>query len=93
MIYDGIQRPLEIIRDQTGSFIARGRHRRSARQNQEMALRAPRPQPGQFVSQGDIIGWVQETPGDPAQDHGPRGGLREDRVDSRGRFHRGRPRR
>jgi V/A-type H+-transporting ATPase subunit A len=61
MIYDGIQRPLEIIRDQTGSFIARGATADPLDRTKRWHF-VPTAQPGQFVSQGDIIGWVQETP-------------------------------
>ncbi|MCX8103782.1 MAG: V-type ATP synthase subunit A [Candidatus Bipolaricaulota bacterium] len=61
MIYDGIQRPLEVIRDQTGNFIARG----ASGDPLDRARRwhfVPTVKVGEHVAHGDVIGWVQETP-------------------------------
>jgi len=60
-IYDGIQRPLDLIREKSGDFVSRGislpglnRHRRWHFQ--------PLLARGQIVSPGDILGQIQETP-------------------------------
>lgn len=61
MIYDGIQRPLEIIRDQTGSFISRGATGNALSRTKKWHF-VPTAQVGQAVGFGDSIGWVQESP-------------------------------
>ncbi len=61
MIYDGIQRPLEAIRDQTGSFIARGATGDPLDRTKRWHF-VPTARRGEHVSHGDVIGWVQETP-------------------------------
>src|SRR6478736_6245171 len=48
-IYDGIQRPLNILREKSGDFISRG-------------IFIPTKKSGTSVTQGEIIGEVQETP-------------------------------
>ncbi|GBC75871.1 V-type ATP synthase alpha chain [bacterium HR07] len=61
MIYDGIQRPLEVIRDQTGNFIARGASGDPLNRERRWHF-VPTVKAGEHVSHGDVIGWVQETP-------------------------------
>lgn len=61
MIYDGIQRPLEIIRDQTGAFIARGATGDPLSRVKRWHF-VPTVKPGESVAFGDVVGWVQETP-------------------------------
>jgi V/A-type H+-transporting ATPase subunit A len=60
MIYDGIQRPLEIIRDQTGNFIARGATGDPLNRTKKWHF-VPTAKVGTPVAHGDVIGWVQET--------------------------------
>jgi V/A-type H+-transporting ATPase subunit A len=61
MIYDGTQRPLEIIRDQTGNFIARGATGDPLSQSKRWHF-VPTVKTGAPVAHGDSIGWVQESP-------------------------------
>ncbi len=61
MIYDGIQRPLEIIRDQTGNFIARGATGAPLARTRTWHF-VPTVKVGTHVAHGDVVGWVQETP-------------------------------
>lgn len=61
MIYDGIQRPLEVIRDQTGAFIARGASGDPLHRGKRWHF-VPTVKVGEPVAHGDVIGWVQETP-------------------------------
>jgi V/A-type H+-transporting ATPase subunit A len=61
MIYDGTQRPLEIIRDQTGSFIARGATGDPLTKKKRWHF-VPAVKAGASVAFGDVLGWVQETP-------------------------------
>ena len=60
-VYDGIQRPLEVIRDQTGNFIERGATGDPLPRNKKWGFQ-PLVKPGDEVSEGDFLGWVQETP-------------------------------
>jgi len=60
-VYDGIQRPLEVIRDQTGNFIERGASGDPLPRNKKWGFQ-PLVKPGDEVSEGDFLGWVQETP-------------------------------
>ncbi|MBI1730915.1 V-type ATP synthase subunit A [Candidatus Acetothermia bacterium] len=59
--YDGIQRPLEVIRDQTGNFIQRGATASPLVREKKWGFNATAKK-GDSVSFGDIIGWVQESP-------------------------------
>jgi len=59
-IYDGIQRPLDIIRDQTGDNIARGVEIPALERDAKWAFK-PLVKKGNAVSSGDIIGEVKET--------------------------------
>lgn len=59
-IFDGIQRPLVSIREQSGERIARGIDVSSLNREKEWGF-LPKALVGEFVSAGDIIGTVQET--------------------------------
>src|SRR5919107_1254703 len=60
-IYDGIQRPLDILRQQSGDFISRGKIIPALDQHKKWEF-VPIKKKGEDVSQGEIIGEVQETP-------------------------------
>jgi V/A-type H+-transporting ATPase subunit A len=60
-IYDGIQRPLDILRQQSGDFISRGKIIPALDQHKKWEF-VPMKKRGEDVSQGEIIGEVQETP-------------------------------
>ncbi|NLZ56625.1 MAG: V-type ATP synthase subunit A, partial [Clostridiaceae bacterium] len=60
-MFDGIQRPLEQLRQMTGNNIPRGIHLPSLNRQQTWAFEA-RVAVGDKVTGGDIIGVVQETP-------------------------------
>jgi V/A-type H+/Na+-transporting ATPase subunit A len=60
-IYDGIQRPLNVLREQSGDFIGRGRTIPALDQEKKWEF-IPVKKRGDDVFQGEIIGEVQETP-------------------------------
>ena len=60
MIFDGIQRPLEVIKDKSGSNIARGIEVTSLDHDKKWDFK-PCVKAGDAVSGGDIIGTVEET--------------------------------
>ena len=60
-IYDGIQRPLNILREKSGDFISRGIFIPALDENKKWEF-IPTKKNGENVSQGEIIGEVQETP-------------------------------
>lgn len=60
-IYDGIQRPLDIIRKKEGDFVTRGIAVPSLNREKKWEF-VPLVKKGQKVIPGDIIGEVQETP-------------------------------
>jgi V/A-type H+-transporting ATPase subunit A len=60
-IYDGIQRPLDILRQESGDFISRGKIIPALDQLKKWEF-VPMKKKGENVSQGEIIGEVQETP-------------------------------
>jgi V/A-type H+-transporting ATPase subunit A len=60
-IYDGIQRPLDILRQESGDFISRGKIIPALDQHRKWEF-VPSKKKGEDVSQGEIIGEVQETP-------------------------------
>jgi V/A-type H+-transporting ATPase subunit A len=60
-IYDGVQRPLDVIRKQTGNFIARGVNLPGLDRKKKWTFR-PKVRKGSEVAPGDILGTVQETP-------------------------------
>jgi V/A-type H+-transporting ATPase subunit A len=59
-IYDGIQRPLEVINEETGPFIKRGT-KTAALQKNKMWQFNPKVDVGKRVIGGDILGTVQES--------------------------------
>jgi len=59
-IYDGIQRPLDKIKDETGDFITRGVEISGLDKKRKWKFR-PLVKPGEEVSGGSIIGEVDET--------------------------------
>jgi len=60
-IYDGIQRPLPILRDKMGDFIARGIMEPGLNRTKKWKF-VPTVKKGENVQGGSIIGTVQETP-------------------------------
>ncbi|MEX1053309.1 MAG: V-type ATP synthase subunit A [Nitrosopumilaceae archaeon] len=60
-IYDGIQRPLDVLRAQSGDFISRGNIIPAFDQTKKWDF-VPIKKKGGHVSPGEIIGEVQETP-------------------------------
>ena len=60
-IYDGIQRPLDILREKSGDFISRGNIIPALDQNKKWEF-IPTRKKGDKVFPGEIIGEVQETP-------------------------------
>jgi V/A-type H+-transporting ATPase subunit A len=58
-IFDGIQRPLQSIREQTGDFIARGAVTEALDRKKRWAF-APAVKPGTKVAPGDVLGTVKE---------------------------------
>ncbi len=58
-IYDGIQRPLDVIRAQSGAFIARGMHVSGLNETQRWDFTASL-KTGQQVVGGDVLGVVRE---------------------------------
>lgn len=59
-IYDGIQRPLDLIRAREGDFITRGIEIEAIDRKKEWEFE-PRVKEGEEVVAGDILGTVQET--------------------------------
>lgn len=59
-IYDGIQRPLNVIRALSGDFIARGVEVPGLDAHKKWHF-IPRAQAGQIVASGDVLGVVEET--------------------------------
>ena len=59
-IYDGIQRPLQVIRDQSNQYIQRGIHL-PALDREKMWLVKPRSKTGERVEGGQVIASLQET--------------------------------
>ncbi|RKZ32169.1 V-type ATP synthase subunit A, partial [bacterium] len=60
-IFDGIQRPLTLIKEQVGDFITRGIHIEALPRDKKWHF-VPKVKKGDKVIGGDIIGTVQETP-------------------------------
>jgi V/A-type H+-transporting ATPase subunit A len=60
-IYDGIQRPLDVLRVQFGDFIVRGADAPALDRKKKWKFE-PKVKVGDSVSGGDILGTVQETP-------------------------------
>jgi V/A-type H+-transporting ATPase subunit A len=60
-IYDGIQRPLDVIRAREGDFVGRGIQMPSLSREKKWDFK-PRCRAGDTVGEGDVLGEVQETP-------------------------------
>jgi len=60
-IYDGIQRPLDILRKESGDFISRGKIIPALDQKKKWDF-VPVKKKGDEVAPGEIIGEIQETP-------------------------------
>ncbi|HPB59737.1 MAG TPA: V-type ATP synthase subunit A [Candidatus Saccharicenans sp.] len=60
-IYDGIQRPLDVIRREHGDFVSRGIEMPALRRDKKWNF-IPQRKTGDKLVSGDIIGYVQETP-------------------------------
>jgi V/A-type H+-transporting ATPase subunit A len=60
-IFDGVQRPLEGIRNEAGDFIKRGVHIKSLDRKKRWRF-TPIVKKGEMLEEGDIIGVVRETP-------------------------------
>jgi V/A-type H+-transporting ATPase subunit A len=60
-IYDGIQRPLPILKDKMGDFIARGIMEPGLNRKKQWKF-VPQVKKGDTLQSGSIIGTVQETP-------------------------------
>ncbi len=59
-IYDGIQRPLEAIKKESGNFISRGIQVNAIDRKKKWDFKAAAKK-GEEVSEGDVLGIVQET--------------------------------
>lgn len=59
-IYDGIQRPLEVIREKEGFYIRRGVHVPALNRDKKWHF-VPSVKKGDFVKAGGVLGNVQET--------------------------------
>ncbi len=59
-IFDGIQRPLDVMREKVGDFITRGLSLPSLDREKKWAF-IPTVKKGEEVREGDVIGEVQET--------------------------------
>jgi len=60
-IFDGLQRPLDVIEAATGPFIARGAHVAALDPERRWELR-PTARPGERLAEGGTWGTVQESP-------------------------------
>ncbi len=60
-VFDGIQRPLAVLREASGAFIGRGLSADALPRDRRWAFQ-PAVKPGQAVGPGDVLGSVQETP-------------------------------
>ena len=60
-IYDGIQRPLEVIKQATGAFISRGVTAPALPRDKYWDF-TPKVKVGDKVTEGDVLGEVPETP-------------------------------
>lgn len=60
-MFDGIQRPLQDLRDIAGDFLSRGTEVKNLDREKKWTF-TPVAKVGDKVSQGDVIGTVQETP-------------------------------
>lgn len=59
-IYDGVQRPLDVLKNESGDFITRGLSAPGISRDKKWKFE-PRVKAGQEVTGGDVLGVVQET--------------------------------
>ena len=59
-IYDGVQRPLEVLRSEHGDFIMRGTDMPALNREKKWRF-VPKVEDGQEVGPGDVLGEVKET--------------------------------
>lgn len=59
-IYDGVQRPLDVLRARTGDFISKGVHVPALDRDKKWSF-APATQPGSRVEGGEVLGTLKET--------------------------------
>jgi len=60
-IYDGVQRPLDLIREAAGNYIPRGMEMPGLDRSRQWEF-MPAVEVGATVSEGDLLGTVEETP-------------------------------
>jgi V/A-type H+-transporting ATPase subunit A len=60
-IYDGVQRPLDLLRDAEGNFITRGTDMPALSRERAWEF-VPSVKEGDEVAPGDLLGTIQETP-------------------------------
>ncbi len=60
-IFDGIQRPLDVIREKMGDFVSRGVNVPALNREKSWPF-SPLVKTGQEVTEGDFLGEVEETP-------------------------------
>ncbi|MFB6218021.1 MAG: V-type ATP synthase subunit A, partial [Halobacteriaceae archaeon] len=60
-IYDGVQRPLDVLEDQMGAFLDRGVDAPGIDLDAEWEF-SPTVEEGDELAPGDVVGTVQETP-------------------------------
>ncbi|EFI41632.1 V-type ATP synthase subunit A [Peptoniphilus sp. oral taxon 386] len=60
-MFDGIQRPLEALKDTTGDFLVKGAEVQKLNREKKWEFK-PTVNVGDEVSEGDVIGTVEETP-------------------------------
>lgn len=60
-IYDGIQRPLDVVREATGDLITRGAEAQPLNTSKKWSFESSAAR-GDKVAPGDVLGHVQETP-------------------------------
>ncbi|MDD5668935.1 MAG: V-type ATP synthase subunit A [Candidatus Omnitrophica bacterium] len=60
-IYDGIQRPLSVLKEKEGVYINRGVHVNALRRDRKWRF-IPVIDCGHTINEGDVLGEVQETP-------------------------------
>jgi V/A-type H+-transporting ATPase subunit A len=59
-IYDGVQRPLDVLRAQTGDFVSKGIHAGALDRDRKWEFQ-PVAEAGQEIAPGAVIGTVKET--------------------------------
>ncbi len=60
-VYDGLQRPLELIRERSGAYFRHGIRAQSLSRSDKWDF-SPEVETGQMVEQGDVLGTIPETP-------------------------------